>query len=339
MKYIGRFFLGFGFCGFVFLAPLNLAAQNGQAQEPGRQAAGNALIYHVEGEDFALTLRGEQTIYTAEAVRKERVELKPSGIVNTGAGTFLEIQLIPSGTVLKLSENTSLVYNGIDESGSFVDLGILYGRIRVVTGAQSVVIRGGGVSARVWEGDFAADYILEPGWNSASQPQLRLYMFRGSAEVFPYGKGSSERKPTDGNIVAYWNNHKFAGTPPAPMPDTVIAMVQGKSLADIAGGASSVETDLLQVSASVAKLTPDESSTNRLEASVMSRNRGKTVIMSVGLGLILSTVTVQAISYYSYDLFSDHTARAVHTGAYGALGLGLFLSLIGIVYNPLSPVR
>ena len=111
------------FCGFLFCTVSGLYAQTGSG----------ARIYHIEGTDFELTLRNERTILQAGALSGGVINLERSGIVHTGPGTFLEIQLIPSGTVVKLSENSSFVYNGFDETGRFEDLGLLYGRMRVVT--------------------------------------------------------------------------------------------------------------------------------------------------------------------------------------------------------------
>jgi len=231
--------------GFALCMPFSIAAQ-----EDG------ARIYHLEGTSFALTVRGERIIMNTESVRAGGVNLERAGIVHTGASTFLEIQLIPSGTVIKMSENTSLVYNGIDTTGGFVDLGLLYGRIRVVTGngmgAGPVVIRSGGISSRTETGDLGADYVLEPGdRNSIPRPLFRVHTFRGGAEVFPYGRGGPqpylggsqtlfanegesltldisssytfvEKKPLGEETLNYWMLFNFAGISPIPMPATAI---------------------------------------------------------------------------------------------------------------------
>jgi hypothetical protein len=138
----------------------------------------SAVIYNLEGADFTITLDNRRVVFSAEQARGEGIRLEPSGIVNTGPGTLLELRLAPSGSVIKLAENTSFVYNGIDSRGRTADVELLYGRIRVITGNSSernlVVIRGGGVSARVREGDFGVDYFLDPGnWNFSARPSFR----------------------------------------------------------------------------------------------------------------------------------------------------------------------
>jgi hypothetical protein len=107
--YIVRFFW-LTFCGVILFAPLNLAAQNGRAQDTGRRSAESAFIYYAEGNDFALILRGEQTVFPAEAARGEGIILERSGIVNTGAGTFVEIQLVPSGTFITALTKTGALW-------------------------------------------------------------------------------------------------------------------------------------------------------------------------------------------------------------------------------------
>jgi len=234
------------FSSFALFTSLGLYAQSGDG----------ARVYHIEGEDFELTTHNERIIFPADAVGSGGILLERSGIVHTGQGTFLEIQLIPSGTLVKLSENTSFVYNGIDETGRFEDLGLLYGRMRVVTGngANSTVVRSGVVSARMGRGDFGLDYLLEPGGlNSAPRPLFNLHALKGDSEVFPYGMGRGstvfgtgnsldvyegeslfldissfhtfvEKKQLDYGIQSFWNDHNFAGSPLLPVQDTRIVV-------------------------------------------------------------------------------------------------------------------
>jgi len=233
--------------GFILCLALNIAAQ-----EHG------ATIFYLDGPSFALMIRGERTVIGAAEVNAGGVTLERGGIVHTGAGTFLEIMLVPSGAVIKISDNTSLVYNGMDSSGGFVDLTVLYGRIRVITGdgegAGPVVIRSGGISSRVNAGDLGIDFILEPGdRNAIPRPVFRVHAFRGAAEVFPYGRGGlqpnfggaqalsvgegeslfldisssftfAEKTPISAQIAEYWMINNFKGASPVTMPSTGIAI-------------------------------------------------------------------------------------------------------------------
>ena len=228
------FLIGLAFFGLSICTALNLYAQE------------SAKIYHLEGKDFALSLHGERKIFSADTVNNGGVNLEQSGIVHTGPGTFLELQLLPSGTIIKLSENTSLIYNGIDNTGRFEDLGLLYGRIRVVTGegANQVVVRSGGISTRINSADFGVDYIMENGGvNSSPRPLFNVHVLSGSADVYPYGISGNilstgsvnnlvvyeseslfldissfhtfvRKEALANDVLAYWNNNNFIGVPP-----------------------------------------------------------------------------------------------------------------------------
>ena len=339
------------------------------AQELDQRSTESAWIYHVEGEDFVLTQRGERMIFSAEAARRERINLERSVTVNTGADTLLELQLVPSGTVIKLAESTSLIYNGIDESGKFAEFGLLYGRIRVVTGAgmnsaaaaslaiNSIVVRSGGVSVRLGEGDLGVDYMLEPlNISSAMRPVLRLYAFRSSAEVFPHGGGGTpanfggarsltaeegsslffdvspsytfaEKKALDSDIISYWRAHNFTGLSPRPMPDTAIAETPPPA----AFVPSSPVSEIV--------IIPNESRRGSQELPVVNKNRGRNLLLFLGVGLTASSSAVLALTDFQPGIFdSMANPGTIHNAAYVPLTLGLITTLAGILYNP-SPGR
>jgi hypothetical protein len=305
-------------------------------------------------------MNDERTVFPASAVLGAGVKLENTGMVNTGPGTFLEIQLIPSGTVIKLSENTSLIYNGMDRNS--VDLGLLYGRIRVVTRAASpTVINCGGVSARVEEGDIGIDYFLDPGNVSfALRPLFRLYTFRGIAEVFPFGKGGTtayfgsysalgvtdgwsisidvssslsfaERKPLDGDIKDYWRRHNFAGIPPQTGPSTLIAE------APVLAGVSPTTVIYVQVPSAdlpVAPAVPAAPINAPQGERRIVGNASKQICLFLGMFLMLGSVGVQGYSYFLYDIYNDDFAKTLYRASYPTLGLGAVLILIGTLYNP-----
>ena len=356
------------FCAFAFCTVSKLCAQTG------------ARIYYIEGEDFELTLRNERTIFPAEAAGEGGINLERSGIVHTGPGTFLEMQLIPSGTVVKLSENSSLVYNGIDETGRFEDLGLLYGRMRVVTGsgASSVVVRSGVVSARLGRGDFGVDYLLEPGeLNSAPRPLFNIHVIKGNTEVFPYGMGSgstvfgvgnsldvyegeglfldissfhtfAEKKSLGYDVLRFWNDHNFAGSPPLAMPDTQIAV--GEPPSDAPAASSTVISSTVIPSpdspATVypsAESLPEASPSAPIEYTppepirtpVAASNRGKNITLALGLFLTASSVALQVVSNPQFDLFNNKDlAKNLNNVSYVSLGAGLITTLVAILYNP-----
>ena len=347
--------------GFALCITFNLAAQ-----EDG------ATIYHLEGRSFALTVRGERSVISAETLRDGGINLERSGIVHTGAGTFLEIQLIPSRTVIKMAENTSLVYNGIDTTGGFVDLGLLYGRIRVVVGdgmgAGPVVIRSGGISSRTEAGDLGADYILEPGnRNAIPRPLFRIHAFRGSAELFPYGRGGpqpyfgsaqtmrteegesltldissshtfAEKKPISHETLSYWMLYNFAGFSPLPMPITGImpAPVEEVELAlePAPLPQQPQPSPPLPVEASTIVIPFEQQEETTPHLPTVTNNRTKNVCLALGLVLTFAAAATQGITYHMYDINTNRTANNIFTAAQIPLGVGILTTLGGILYNP-----
>ena len=302
-------------------------------------------IYHMAGTDFALSLYGERTFFQEGEISGRGIALERSGIIHTGPGTFLEAQLYPSGTLIKVSENTSLIYNGVDETGKFQDFGLLYGRVRVVTGKETdfIVIRGGGVSVKIKDGDFGVDYLLEQSeLNSTPQPLFTISAIRGSAEIYPYGMGASspffggvnvvdinegecfsldissfhtvaEKKPIDRDTLIYWRFYKFSALPPIFVPR------------------SRVEIEIPDLVS-----TPIQPVTQiNVVRSFESGNKTRNIILGIGLALTASAVATQVITHPQREFISNaDLSRNLYNIAYVPMGLGLISLLGGILYNP-----
>jgi len=342
--------------GFVFSVAVNLYAQSGES----------ARIYHLEGKEFTLTLHGEQTVFSSEMVRGEGINLERSGTVHTGPGTFLEIQFVPSRTVVKLSENTSLIYNGIDENGRFMDLGLLYGRVLVVSGSavnsagiRSMVIRSGGISTRIEEADVGVDYYLESG-SASLRPLCRVYVFRGCAEIFPYGRGGTsayfggaqsmvleareclsldisssytftEKSALSRDITNYWSAHYFSGSPPQSIPDPVMAGALPEFSA-FDGSASG----LPQAKDTAITYVPVDHAGSGQNQPATINNRGKSICLAVGLVLTVGAIAAQGVFHNQYVNQGDKKLRDLFVFTYPVLGTGLITTMVGILYNPSS---
>ena len=338
---------------FTFCLALNIGAQERTAR-----------IYHGEGVDFAITLRGERVVFAAGGIFREGINLERSAMIHTGQDTTLEIQLIPSGTIIKVSENTSLVYSGFDESGNFTELGLLYGRIRIVTGLYSpsasrfipTVIRGGGVSVRVDTGDLGIDYTVEPGIRFANpRPLFRVYALRGNAEIYPYGRDGlsayfggaqalalnsgesltfdvsppytyAERKSLDSELIYYWRSNNFTGTSPLPMPETGIADVTESPVIVYLAPPPAQTVTSAATQATAPRTIPEQ--------IVITRNRQKNLALAIGLSLTLGSVGAQLIAN-QFDTSTNTAADKVYTAAYATLGLGVAVTLAGILFSPL----
>jgi hypothetical protein len=345
---VHRFLTGLIFLGMAFYA--------------GAQDRESARVYHLEGRDFSLVLNNEQTVFHGDALIGGGIDLEPSGTVHTDAGTFLEIQLIPSGTVIKLADNTSFVYNGFDEQGRFVELGLIYGRIRVVTnGRNTVVIRSGGVSVRIEDGDLGVDYFLEPGGQSSVQrPLYRFYAFRGGMDVFPYGYGASSGY-SSGGYASGGSGAYFSGA-------QTLTAKKGESLTlEISSSHTFAEkqslgSDILAYwrrnnfagspplsmpNTAIAEAAPETPAAVTPVAApppaepiiiyepVKPNNRVKNWCLSIGLFLTASSVAFQGVSHYDISQF----ASDYYNWSYIPLGLGLITTLVGILINPSTPAK
>jgi hypothetical protein len=321
------------------------------------QDSGSAVIYKAEGADFSLSFRGEQHILTPEAAASGEAALNPGALIQTGSGVFLEIQLLPSGTLIKVSENTSFVFNGYDLSGRFADFGLLYGRMRLVSGTGgetgTAVVRSANISVRIEDGDWGIDYVMEPlahGRGGAPRPMFRLYGFRGRAEVFPFPSGGSpiqageiqsiavheneslvlevaspmvfaERKALDKEIIDFWQHHNFYGTPPLAMPPVTLPGVPGEPA--IAEAPAEVPEAVVPYN-----LNPPD-------YSALSRARTvKNAALITGLFLTAASAAAQGLAYSEFDTGNDKLARNVFTAAFAPMGVGIFTMLTGILYNP-----
>jgi hypothetical protein len=321
------------------------------------QDAESAVIYQAEGSDFSLSSRGERNIVNFEVVAGG-LPLNPWDLIQTGPGVFLEIQLLPSGTLIKVSENTSFVFNGYDSPGRFADFGLLYGRIRLVSGtgggSRVAVVRSANVSVRIDEGDFGIDYVMEPlahGRGGMPRPTLRLYDFSGRAEVFPFPSGSSpvqageiqsilvrereslflaiaspmvfaERKPLDRDIIDFWRHHNFYGTPPLAMPSVALPEIPE-------------ETAVTEAPAEVPEAVTPDNLFNSQDYSALSRARMvKNTALVTGFFLTAASITAQGLAYSEFDTGNDAFARNVFTAAFAPMGVGIFTILAGIFYNP-----
>jgi len=178
-------------------AALIIAAVPGGISQEGK-------IYFGSGENFLISSGNYQESLPVPRGTGDDIDLKRGDVIQTGMSTSLEIQLIPSGILILIGENSSLIYNGFDEPGRFIDLNLLYGRIRVVTWKKevsptetaaaagtkpvAVAIRGGIAAVRLSEGDIGVEYFLAPSMQEGDPPRslLRVYDFRNGSLVFPY---------------------------------------------------------------------------------------------------------------------------------------------------------
>jgi hypothetical protein len=333
---------------FISLGSLPLAAQDSES----------AVLYKAEGSDFSLSSRGDRRIFGSEVIAAKKLDLSPQDLIQTGPGVFLEIQLLPSGTLIKVSENTTFVFNGYDSSGHFADLGLLYGRIRLVSGTgrgnKTSVVRSANISIRIEEGDVGIDYVMEPlsyGRGGMPKPMLRLYDFSGRAEVFPFPSGGSpvqareiqsivvrekeslflevaspmvfaERKALTKDIIDFWEYHAFSGIPPLAVSSVALPGISGET------AVTHVPVEVPEAAA------PDNPFIPRDQFALSRARTVKNTALVTGLLLIAGSAAAQGLAYSKFDTGEDAFARNMFTASFAPMGVGVFTVLTGIFYNP-----
>jgi len=221
-----------------------------QASSAGAFPLSGWRTFHAEG---AITLNrgGVRSIYQGESKELREILLGPGDMIQTSDGKA-ELQMISrtslgggTHTVIKLSENASLLIVDKPEDGDFV-VELLYGRMRVVTGTAepSIQIRSGSSLAALKESDTAIDFVARP---SITYPMLSVHCFSGEGELIPritpgteaaklsITAGESlvmeyqtpfsyvERTALDEQVVAYWDINPFIGAAPLAMPLAALA--------------------------------------------------------------------------------------------------------------------
>ena len=231
-------------CGFLMLFA---AAPLSHSQE--------AQIYFTSGGEFSLSSGGYRANYRGGSPDSGALSMRKDDIIQTGAGSFVELRLEPGGTRIKIAENTSLICNGSGPEAMSTSFSLLYGRIRISTtgiwphgDGNTVFIRAGQVEAIFRQGDAGLDYIAKDSGSQLTrgEPVLTVYNFNGNSEVWPSswlansapGSVSGflvyeyesltietvntlsyiERKALDNGIIQYWNHNNFSGGVPPLTP-------------------------------------------------------------------------------------------------------------------------
>ncbi len=146
--------------------------------------AQNAGIVYAEGGDFSVIRQQEEQYFNVGLDTVLGLPLEIGDLLQTGDGTFLEIQTTDSGAIFKVAENTSFrIDHSGDDGSSRLDLA--YGRVRAkvdaVAAGTFLEMRGLSVVAGVRGTDFGYDLIIIPG--GTGEPVLQIYTFEGSVVV------------------------------------------------------------------------------------------------------------------------------------------------------------
>ncbi len=129
-----------------------------------------AFIIYAEGYNMSVFRNDELSTYDVLVDDVLGMPLLPGDIVQTDNDTFLEMQVMPSRTVVKIAENTTFEIERIGGAGggSFkMSYGRLRARVERVARNDRFEIRGFSAVAGVRGTDFGYDMVVER--SSASQ--------------------------------------------------------------------------------------------------------------------------------------------------------------------------
>ncbi len=144
-----------------------------------------AFVIYAEGFDMSIYRNGELTTYDVVADTVIGMPLLAGDLVQTDADTFVEIQVMPSRTVIKVAENTTFEIEQIGGSGGGV-FDMRYGRLRArverLSSNDPFEIRGQGAVAGVRGTDFGYDLVVNRE-SITSEIETKVYCFEGEVEV------------------------------------------------------------------------------------------------------------------------------------------------------------
>ncbi len=332
---------------YLWLVFCGLLARAVMAQE-----AAQGQVVFAEGQDFVLVRDGQRSIYPVDDPEVIGMDIRPGDLIQTGLRTFLEIQLLPRGTVLKLAENSSFQLKALGADGSAVSLSLVYGRIRSKVAKlardETFVIRSGSTVAGVRGTDFGFDSILKAGDTSGvALPAVRVYCFSGEVAVLPVTDAEEiaadapaisvgqnqvvavdlsrpvplvDRGQLDDATLRYWRENEFQGETPVPAPETAPLTAPSPE--------PTVPTPVAVAAAPV--LMPDFAP---YAAALRSKNTaiGAAILFScIGLGL-------QSTGFWASSAGEDELSRTLMISGSVPIGLGIGALISALVIQPSAP--
>ena len=67
-------------------------------------------------DSFVVANNGRQQVYQTNTIPSNGVTLQNADMIQTGPGNYVEVRLDPSGAMVKLAENTSVVFTDLGTS-------------------------------------------------------------------------------------------------------------------------------------------------------------------------------------------------------------------------------
>ncbi|MFW6250557.1 MAG: FecR domain-containing protein, partial [Alkalispirochaetaceae bacterium] len=143
---------------FLLLLLITFLLASVSAQE--REAY--AFVIYAEGYDMTIFRNEELLTYDVLRDNVIGMPLLPGDLIQTDPETFVELQVMPSRTVIKVAENTTFRIEEIGGAGGG-SFDLAYGRLRAkvdrIAGNEEFQIRGRSAVAGVRGTDFGYDFV------------------------------------------------------------------------------------------------------------------------------------------------------------------------------------
>ena len=192
------------------------------------QANNYAFVIYAEGNDMSVYRNGELHSYDVVVDDVLGMPLLSGDLVQTDPGTYVEIQVMPARTVIKVAENTPFRIEALggDGGGTFqMSYGRLRARVERIAGNERFEVRGHSAVAGVRGTDFGYDIIVER--EALEELQTRVYCFEGSVEVSavepePPAEPPAEQDVTDQPDADRSTSGQRLETPAQPAPRPIL---------------------------------------------------------------------------------------------------------------------
>jgi len=229
----------------VVTAALGAFAQDADQSSDDRSFG---VVIYAEGEVVSVIRdlrRREYDAFTGELLG---FAVYSGDIIQTDPNTFVEIQLLPSRSVIKVAENTSFTIERIGGDGNGV-FDLAYGRLRArvsrLAGTSPFEIRGVGATAGVRGTDFGTDVVVQPSGGAAL---TRIYCFEGEVQVEVAGPTSDQPSAVEPVVITANQMITASTLSPSSAAAAVAAAPEDGEAADVQAPLTEIEPLLPAIS-------------------------------------------------------------------------------------------
>jgi hypothetical protein len=305
-------------CLFACAVPVTLTAQ----------FANTIAVVKSGGGDFTLIRdNGIDGNYSPSDISRNGLILRDSDTIQTPSGVFVEAHAYPSGTSVRIAENSFVTFVNIGGSSMIQVISLIYGRVRIDhrNSSEAILLRAGSSITEIKKGSVNFDLLMPPddapgGGGSRlllyvsaisgsalflppvmSRDSQQIKLKKNEALIFNTETGQITRRPMDKAIAGFWDGDVGKNTAPA--------------------GFETADNDI--------SLKFGDSYPERQKTST----RWKTVFLISGVVLIAAGVAMQNWIHYNYSALIKENADTIHYIMYAPIAGGAAMMLGAYFYR------